>query len=54
MTITLTPGQAAFAALLNVPQQTAVSWESGARKSSGAALKLRQLVKQRPEILAGT
>jgi putative transcriptional regulator len=46
--------QAAFAALLNVPQKTAVSWESGTRKPSGAALKLLQLVKQRPEILAGT
>ncbi len=41
-------------ALLNVTQKTAVSWESGTRKPSGAALKLLQLVKQRPEILAGT
>ena len=46
--------QSAFAALLNVPQKTAVSWESGTRKPSGAALKLLQLVKKRPEILAGT
>ena len=46
--------QAGFAAHLNVPQKTAVSWESGTRKPSGAALKLLQLVKHKPEILAGT
>ncbi len=46
--------QSAFAALLNVPQKTAVSWESGTRKPSGAALKLLQLVNQRPEIVAET
>jgi putative transcriptional regulator len=44
--------QTAFAALLNVPKNTAVSWESGVRKPSGAALKLLQLVRRKPEILA--
>ncbi|MFN0075334.1 MAG: helix-turn-helix domain-containing protein [Prosthecobacter sp.] len=44
--------QAAFAALLNVPRNTAISWENGVRKPSGAALKLLSLVSQKPEILA--
>ncbi len=44
--------QAAFAALLNVPRNTAISWENGVRKPSGAALKLLSLVRQKPEILA--
>lgn len=43
--------QAVFAALLNVPKKTATSWETGARKPSGAALKLLQLVRQRPDLL---
>ena len=45
--------QAVFAALLNVPQPTAISWESGARKPSGAALKLLRLATRHPELLAG-
>jgi DNA-binding transcriptional regulator YiaG len=45
--------QSAFAALLNVPRKTAVSWKSGAPKPSGAAPKLLQLVKDWPGILAG-
>lgn len=44
--------QATFAALLNVPRNTAISWETGVRKPSGAALKLLSLVRQKPEILA--
>jgi putative transcriptional regulator len=44
--------QAAFAALLNVPRNTAISWENGVRKPSGAALKLLSLVSHKPEILA--
>ncbi|MBE7494179.1 MAG: helix-turn-helix domain-containing protein [Verrucomicrobiaceae bacterium] len=44
--------QATFAALLNVPRNTAISWENGVRKPSGAALKLLSLVRQKPEILA--
>ena len=44
--------QAVFAALLNVPKPTAISWESGARKPSGAALKLLRLATRHPEWLA--
>ena len=44
--------QAVFAALLNVPKPTAISWESGARKPSGAALKLLRLATRHPELLA--
>lgn len=43
--------QAVFAALLNVPKRTATSWETGARKPSGAALKLLQLVRLKPDLL---
>ena len=43
--------QAVFAALLNVPKKTATSWETGVRKPSGAALKLLQLVRQKPDLL---
>ena len=43
--------QAVFAALLNVPKKTATSWETGARKPSGAALKLLQLVREKPDLL---
>ena len=44
--------QAVFAALLNVPKPTAISWESGARQPCGAALKLLRLAARRPEFLA--
>ena len=44
--------QAVFAALLNVPKPTAISWESGARQPSGAALKLLRLAARHPELLA--
>lgn len=44
--------QAVFAALLNVPKTTAISWESGARKPSGAAVKLLRLTTRHPELLA--
>ena len=40
-----------FAALLNVPLATARSWEQGKRKPSGAALRLLDLARQRPQIL---
>ena len=43
--------QLEFAALLNVPKVTAVSWESGARKPSGAALRLLAVAKDHPEAL---
>jgi len=43
--------QIEFAALLNVPKVTAVSWESGTRKPSGAALRLLVVAKHHPEAL---
>lgn len=47
----LNVSQAVFAKMLNVPLVTAKSWESGARKPSGAALRLLQLVKENPQIV---
>ena len=43
--------QAQFAALLNVPAVTAISWENGTRKPSGAALRLLAVAKNHPEAL---
>ncbi len=43
--------QAVFAALLNVPVITAISWEKGRRKPTGAALRLLDLIRKKPEIL---
>jgi putative transcriptional regulator len=43
--------QLEFAALLNVPKVTAVSWENGTRKPSGAALRLLAVAKHHPEAL---
>lgn len=43
--------QTEFAALLNVPKVTAVSWENGTRKPSGAALRLLAVAKHHPEAL---
>lgn len=43
--------QIEFAALLNVPKVTAVSWENGTRKPSGAALRLLTVAKHHPEAL---
>jgi len=43
--------QAVFARLLNVPKGTAIAWETGARRPSGAALKLLHIAKQKPEVL---
>jgi len=40
-----------FALLLNVPKVTAISWENGQRKPSGAALRLLSITRQHPEIL---
>jgi putative transcriptional regulator len=47
----LNVSQRVFAALLNVPTVTAISWEKGRRKPSGAALRLLQIAKERPEVL---
>jgi putative transcriptional regulator len=43
--------QAVFARLLNVPKVTAVSWEKGRRKPTGAALRLLDLARKKPSIL---
>lgn len=43
--------QPVFARLLNVPKVTAVSWEKGRRKPSGAALRLLQIAREHPEVL---
>ena len=46
--------QAVFAKMLNVSKATAVSWERGHRKPSGAARRLLQIVKKQPKILMET
>ena len=43
--------QGVFARWLNVSRDTAISWETGRRKPSGAALRLLQIVQVEPEIL---
>ncbi len=43
--------QAVFASLLNVPKVTAISWERGRRRPTGAALRLLDLVRKEPKIL---
>jgi putative transcriptional regulator len=43
--------QPVFAAILNVPAVTAISWEKGRRKPSGAALRLLEIAKKHPEVL---
>lgn len=47
----LNVSQPVFARLLNVPTVTAVSWEKGRRKPSGAALRLLQIVRKHPETI---
>ena len=47
----LNVSQSVFAALLNVPKVTAISWEKGRRKPTGAALRLLDLVRRKPEVL---
>ena len=47
----LNVSQSVFAVLLNVPKVTAISREKGRRKPTGAALRLLDLVRKRPEVL---
>jgi putative transcriptional regulator len=47
----LNVSQAVFAGLLNVPKVTAISWEKGRRRPTGAALRLLDLARKRPGIL---
>jgi DNA-binding transcriptional regulator YiaG len=50
----LNVSQAVFADLLNVPKATAVAWERGLRSPSGAAMRLLQIAKNRPNALLET
>jgi putative transcriptional regulator len=47
----LNASQGVFAKWLNVSRDTAISWETGRRKPSGAALRLLQIVRADPNIL---
>lgn len=47
----LNVSQAVFASLLNVSKVTAISWEKGRRRPSGAALRLLHVARRRPEVL---
>jgi putative transcriptional regulator len=47
----LNASQGVFAKWLNVSRDTAISWETGRRKPSGAALRLLQIVQVDPGIL---
>ncbi len=47
----LNVSQQVFGGMLNVPKVTAVSWEKGRRKPSGAALRLLQIIEKHPEVL---
>lgn len=46
--------QSEFATLLNIPKVTAVSWENGTRRPSGAALRLLAVARAHPEALQAT
>jgi putative transcriptional regulator len=50
----LNVSQEVFASLLNVPLVTAASWETGRRHPSGAALRLLQVARHRPDALIET
>jgi putative transcriptional regulator len=43
--------QSVFAAMLNVPLKTAVSWETGLHKPTRAALRLLDIARKHPDIL---
>lgn len=47
----LAVSQAVLAGLLNVPKVTLISWERGRRKPTGAALRLLDLARKKPQIL---
>jgi putative transcriptional regulator len=47
----LNVSQAVFAGFLNVPKVTAISWEKGRRRPTGAALRLLDLIRKKPHIL---
>ena len=43
--------QSVFAAILNVPKTTEISWETGRRHPTGAALRLLDLARKDPKTL---
>ncbi len=47
----LNVSQSVFASLLNVPKVTAISWEKGRRNPTGAALRLLDLARKKPDVL---
>ena len=47
----LNVSQPVFAALLNIPPVTAISWERGRRQPTGAALRLLDIARRHPEVL---
>jgi putative transcriptional regulator len=47
----LNVSQPVFAAMLNIPTVTAVSWERGRRKPTGAALRLLDIARKHPGVL---
>ena len=47
----LNVSQEVFAGLFNVPKATAISWEKGRRRPTGAALHLLDLIRKKPQIL---
>ena len=51
---TLNASQGVFARMLNVSRDTEISWETGRRKPSGAALRLLHIVQVSPDILPRT
>jgi len=48
----LNVSQTVFAAWMNIPTVTAASWERGRRRPTGAALRLLDLARKHPELLA--
>ncbi len=48
----LNVSQPVFAALMNIPTVTAASWERGRRQPTGAALRLLDIARRHPEVLA--
>ena len=47
----LNASQGVYARMLNVSRDTEISWETGRRKPSGAALRLLQIIQVEPDIL---
>lgn len=47
----LNVSQPVFAQILNIPTVTAISWERGRRKPTGAALRLLDIARRHPEVL---